>query len=172
MLFEFIAAIAVGLGAAGVVLILRKLIAKKVPAWLAPACAGLAMISFMVYMEYSWADRTIQRLPEGVVVVDSSQESSWYRPWTYIKPLTLRLVTIDTRRNRRNATRPDQVMTTVSLLGRWMPIREIPVVYDCQQALRADLSEAVTFGDQGDLQGARWRQLEPDNLGLQASCSA
>lgn len=170
MLLEFIAAIAVGLGAAGLALILRTLSGRRLPVWLAPASAGLAMIAFMVYMEYSWMDRTTDRLPDGVVVVNASQETSWYRPWTYIKPLTLRLVAIDTRRNRSNEGQSDQVMTTVILLGRWMPAREIPVVYDCALARRADLGEGVVLGPDGELEGAQWRDLDPDNPGLRATC--
>jgi len=172
MLFEFIAAIAVGLGAAGLALILRHLSGARLPIWLAPASAGLAMIAFMVTMEYSWSERTIERLPEGVVVVNASQERSWYRPWTYIKPLTLRLVAVDTRRNRHNEAQPDQIMTTVLLLGRWMPSREIPVIYDCAQARRADLGEDVVLGPEGGLEGARWRGLAPDDPGLRAACQS
>ncbi|MEN1728999.1 MAG: hypothetical protein AAGJ52_11225 [Pseudomonadota bacterium] len=170
MLLEFIAAIAVGLGAAGIALVLRTLSAKKLPIWLAPASAGVAMIAFMVYMEYSWMERTEGRLPAGVIVVNASQETSWYRPWTYIKPLTLRLVAVDTRRNRINEGRPDQIMTTVILLGRWLPAREIPVVYDCAGARRADLGETVTLGADGELEGAEWRDLNPDDAALLATC--
>jgi hypothetical protein len=170
MLFEFIAAIAVGLGTAGLALILRHISGARLPIWLAPASAGLAMIAFMVTMEYSWMDRTTERLPDGVVVVNASQESSWYRPWTYLKPLTLRLVAVDTRRSRRNEARPDWIMSTVILLGRWMPAREIPVIYDCAQARRADLGEDVVLGPDGGLEGARWRRLESDDPGLRAVC--
>jgi hypothetical protein len=172
MLLEFIAAIAVGLGAAGIALILRTLSGRRLPIWTAPASAGLAMIAFMVTMEYSWMARTTDRLPEGVVVVNASEESSWYRPWTYLKPLTLRLVAVDTRRNRRNDTRPEWVMTTVVLLGRWVPAREIPVVYDCREGRRADLGEDVVLGPDGSLEGAQWRTLDPDDAGLRATCQA
>jgi len=170
MLLEFIAAIAVGLGAAGLALSLRLVSGKKLPIWLAPASAGVGMIAFMVYMEYSWMDRTIERLPEGVVVVNASEESSWYRPWTFLKPLTLRLVAVDTRRNRHNEAQPDRVMTTVVLLGRWMPAREIPVVYDCANDRRADLGEGVVLAADGGLQGAQWRDLAADDPGLNATC--
>jgi hypothetical protein len=170
MLFEFIAAIAVGLGTAGLALILRHISGARLPIWLAPASAGLAMIAFMVTMEYSWEERTVERLPEGVVVVNASEESSWYRPWTYLRPLTLRLVAVDTRRNRRNEAQADRIMTTVLLLGRWMPTREIPVVYDCAGARRADLGEGVVLSANGDLQGAQWRSLDTDDPGLRAVC--
>ncbi|AKS42875.1 hypothetical protein [Wenzhouxiangella marina] len=171
MLLEFIAAIAVGLGTAGLILTLNVLSGKRLPGWLMPAAAGLAMIGFMVYMEYSWADRTLERLPEGVALVSRSEERMWYRPWTYARPLSLRMVALDTRRSRRHESRPDWVMTSVLLLGRWMPVREIPVVFDCEGNRRADLHEGVSFGDSGELIGAEWRPLPSDHPALRIACA-
>ena len=170
MLLEFIAAIALGLGTAGLVMGLNFATGKRLPGWLMPAAAGMAMIGFMVYMEYSWLTRTTDQLPEGVIVTATSSESSWYRPWTYVKPLTLRLVAVDTRRNRTNASQPGMVMTTVILMGRWMPPREIPVVFDCAAAQRADLHASVQVGDDGSLIDAGWRQLDRADPALQAAC--
>lgn len=171
MLLEFVASLALGLGLAGIAMALRFLSAKRIPSYWIPASAGIGMITMMIYLEYSWAERTITRLPEGVVVTGESQESMWYRPWTYVKPLTLRLVAIDTRRHRRHSEQPDQVMTTVILLGRWMPAREIPVVYDCQYKRRADLSADVSLADDGQLIGASWRDLPATDRALEAACA-
>lgn len=171
MLLDFIAAIVAGLGVAGLMMVLRTITRQRLPIHWVSASAGLSMILMMVYLEYSWADRTIAQLPDGVVVTGQSQESMWYRPWTYVKPLTLRLVAIDTRRNRHHALKPEQVMTTVILLGRWMPIREIPVVYDCQTQRRADLSSEVTFADDGSLLGATWILLEENDRALTIACA-
>ncbi len=171
MLLDFVAAIAAGLGAAGLMMGLRFLSGQRLPMYWVSGLAGVAMISMMVYLEYSWAGRTIEQLPEGVVVTAESQEAMWYRPWTYAKPLTLRLVAIDTRRNRHHAQQPQQVMTTVMLLGRWLPIREIPVVYDCQNQRRADLSAEVMFGDDGTLVGASWMELEENDRALAIACA-
>jgi hypothetical protein len=171
MLLEFIAAIALGLGTAGLIMGLNFATGKRLPGWLMPAAAGAAMIGFMVYMEYSWLARTSEQLPEGVVITATSSESSWYRPWTYVRPLTLRLVAVDTRRNRINTAQADLVMTTVILLGRWMPPREIPVVFNCASAQRADLHARVQFADDGSLIDADWRQLQPDDPALLAACA-
>ncbi|TVQ41678.1 MAG: hypothetical protein EA370_01390 [Wenzhouxiangella sp.] len=171
MLLEFIAAIALGLGTAGLVMGLNFASGKRLPGWLMPASAGLAMIAFMVYMEYSWAERTTASFPEGVVVTATSSESMWYRPWTFIKPLSLRMVAVDTRRNRTHAAQPDRVMTSVLLLGRWMPTRAIPVVFDCASGRRADLHSGVELADDGQLIGADWRPLRPEDPALQAACS-
>lgn len=172
MLLEFLAALALGAGVAGLVMSLNWLTGRRLPGWLTPASAGVAMILMMIYLEYSWASRTEAQLPEGIVVTARSEASMWYRPWTYIKPLSLRMVAIDTRRHRRHANFPDQVMTTVLLLGRWMPVREIPVVYDCAAAQRADLDASVVLAEDGRLLGAQWRPLPSDDPALQAACAA
>lgn len=171
MLIEFLAAVALGLGVAGVVMALNFVTGKRLPGWLVPASAGASMIAFMVWMEYSWLPRTIDNLPEGVVVVSASSESMWYRPWTYLKPLSLRLVALDTNRNRTHAEQPGRVMTRVLLLGRWMPARQIPVVFDCINNRRADLSANVELDADGQLRGAQWRRLSPDDPALAAACS-
>ncbi len=170
MLLEFIAAIALGLGTAGLIMALNLATGKRLPAWLMPASAGLAMIGFMVYMEYSWADRTKSGLPEGVEVAVTGSSTMWYRPWTYIRPLDLRMIAVDTRRNRTNPAAPHKVMTTVILMERWMPVREIPVVYDCAGHRRADLHAGVELAEDGQLTGADWRRLEPDDPALSAAC--
>jgi len=143
MLLEFFAAIILGLAVAGVIMAINVVIGRRLPGWLVPAAAGISMIAFMVSMEYTWLQRTTASLPEGVEVISVSRESSWYRPGTYPRPLGLRAVALDTRRNRTHPAQPGQVMTSVVLLGRWMPARQIPVVFDCQTSRRADLHAAV-----------------------------
>ncbi len=170
MLLHFLATIVLGLGTAGLLMAINVATGKRLPTWLVPAGAGLAMLVFLVSMEYGWVTRTTAGLPEGVEVVSISRESMWYRPWTYLKPLSLRLVAIDTRRNRTHPEQPDQIMTTVMLLGRWMPIREIPVVFDCLGARRADLHAGVELEAGGHLRGADWRRLDPDEAALQTVC--
>ncbi|MEE4297072.1 MAG: hypothetical protein V2J20_10725 [Wenzhouxiangella sp.] len=170
MLLEFIAAICLGLAAAGLIMGLNFTIGRRLPGWLAPAGAGLSMIAFMIFMEYTWLSRTVEQLPDGVEVVSASRDTSWYRPWTYVKPLSLRAIALDTRRNRTHEAQPDRVMTSVLLLGRWMPARQIPVVFDCALNRRADLHDGVELDDDGALPGAQWRQLPPDDPALTIAC--
>ncbi len=170
MLLEFIATIALGLGIAGLVMALNLLLGRRLPRWIVPAAAGLGMILFLVYLEYSWADRAADQLPEGVVVTSKSSQSMWYRPWTYVSPLSLRMIAVDTRRTRTHPDRPELVMTTVVLFERWMPTREIPAVFDCRNRRRADLHAGVEIGEDGSLPGADWYRLEADDRSLQTAC--
>ncbi|MFP4207850.1 MAG: hypothetical protein ACLFSC_04270 [Wenzhouxiangella sp.] len=170
MLLEFLAAVVLGVAVAGVVMAINRITGRRLPGWLAPAGAGAAMIAFIVSMEYSWSARTIGTLPEGVKVVSVSRESMWFRPWTYLQPLSLRMIALDTRRNRSHPGQPDRVMTSVVLLGRWMPPRQIPVVFDCAAHRRADLHAGVELDEAGNLPGADWRALDPDDPALALAC--
>lgn len=170
MLLEFLAAIVLGLAVAGTIMAINAATGRRLPGWLVPAGAGIGMIVFMVTMEYGWLPRTIEQLPEGVEVVSVSRESTWYRPWTYVRPLSLRLVALDTRRNRTHPEQRGLVMTSVVLLGRWLPARQIPVVFDCNAGRRADLHDGVELDRDGHLPGADWRDLAPDDPALAIAC--
>lgn len=172
MLLELIATVVLGLGAAGLVMTLNLVSGKRLPGWLIPSGAGAAMLAFIIFMEYSWAERTTNGLPEGVMVASVSGESMWYRPWTYLRPLSLRMVAVDTRRHRQHPDQPDQVMTTVLLLGRWMPVHEVPVVFDCAAGRRADLHAGVQMLPDGQLANANWRRLETDDPALRIACAS
>ena len=105
------------------------------------------------------------------MVASTSKQSMWFRPWTYLRPLSLRMVAVDTRRHRQHPDQPDQVMTTVLLLGRWMPVHEVPVVFDCAAERRADLHAGVEIRPDGQLANADWRRLAADDPALRVACA-
>ena len=109
MILEFVAAAAVGLAVGGIVHLVRRAAPGRIAPWAVPAGAGAAMISFAVYMEYSWASRTVAALPDQAVVASQNAINSWYRPWTYLFPLTNRMIVVDHRFNpaQRRPSRPD-----------------------------------------------------------------
>src|SRR5690606_24576394 len=89
MLFEFIATIAAGFGMAGIALIithLSKLAGKKAPRWLIPLFGAIGIFGFQISQEYSWFEQQTAQLPNGVHVVKKVEQSTWFRPWSYIKP--------------------------------------------------------------------------------------
>ncbi len=94
MFWELIATLSAGFGAAGIALILRLLI-KPLPKWVIPFFAGLGMLVFVVYSEYSWYRQTVLRLPDGVVVVASVPHTAFYKPWSYVRPQILQFVALD-----------------------------------------------------------------------------
>ncbi|MBD7987290.1 hypothetical protein H9645_04540 [Luteimonas sp. Sa2BVA3] len=170
MLLEFIAILAAGFGLAGLVLSLNIALRRRLPQWVVPASAGAGMLLMAIWLEYSWLDRTTGTFPDGVEVASTNQSRSWYRPWTYVVPLTNRLIAVDHRFDRRHADMPGQVLTRVILAGRWEPTRQYGVVYDCTAHRRADLLDQVQLDEAGRLRNASWIQLAADDPVLRNAC--
>lgn len=170
MLFELIAVFASGFCLAGLALTLRWLLRGRTPVWLVPAAAGLGMLSYSVWSEYSWLDRVRATLPATAEVVSTNEVQAWYRPWTYVVPQVNRLIAIDRAELKRNPAQPGKVLAGVMLMGRWEPTRKIGVMFDCVEAKRADLLDGVQFDESGALQGARWIDLDAADPLLAAVC--
>lgn len=170
MLFELIAVFAAGFCLAGLALTLRWLLRGRAPVWLVPVAAGLGMLSYAVWSEYSWLERARGTLPRTAEVVSTNEAQAWYRPWTYAVPQVNRLIAVDRAELKRNPTQPGKVLAGVILMGRWEPTRRIGAMFDCTEARRADLVDGVRFDESGALQGARWIDLDAADPLLVAVC--
>lgn len=95
MFWHFVATISAGLGAAGIALIIRSLTRQKAPKWLIPVFAGLGMLSYQIYTEYTWFDHKVSLLPDTATVVDRQQEQVIWRPWSLIKAQTTVFTVLD-----------------------------------------------------------------------------
>lgn len=121
MLYEFIATIAAGFGLAGIALIithLSKLAGKRAPKWLIPLFAAIGIFGFQIQQEYSWFDQQVTQLPEGVTVVKKIEESTWFRPWTYVKPQILRFIAADIGNATVQVDNPDVYLVNLYLFER------------------------------------------------------
>ncbi|WP_404417176.1 hypothetical protein [Marinospirillum sp.] len=96
MIWHLIAAVFCGLAAAGVALLLRKLSGQRLPKWIIPVFAGLGMLSYQVYTEYNWYELKQTQLPEDSVIVSKETKENFWRPWTYVVPLTGAFTLLDT----------------------------------------------------------------------------
>jgi hypothetical protein len=170
MLLEFIAAISIAVGAGGMAHLAIRLSKQRLPGWLTPFAAGAAMIGFVVWSEYSWAERAKTSLPAEVAFVSQNAITSWFRPWTYIWPLSNRMTLIDGRFDRRNDAHPELLITAVVMMGRWDSGRQLAVVFDCARSLRAELTSDVVIAEDGSLEGADWLNLGRDDPMLRAAC--
>lgn len=170
MLLEFIAALASGFAAFGVLLMINAFTGRRLPRWVMPAGAGLGMLAFTIWSEYSWPERAI--LP-GAGYQEASRNSvaTWYRPWTYVWPQSNRLIAIDHRFTRTHPEAPDLVLTRVALLARWMPEYGYLVVFDCATGRQADLLAGVELMPDGTLEGAEWVEIGTDDPVLATACT-
>ena len=133
MYVDIITIIAAGFAAAGVVMILNRLIGKRLPSWTIPAGAGAGMILMSLTNEYRWYPRTLELLPAGFEVISTAEHRAIYSPWTYAVPYVDRFVAVDVAGIQRNATQPDLRLSRVIFFTRWDSVRIFPAVFDCAQ---------------------------------------
>ena len=169
MLIELVAAVALGFAAAGVALLARRAI-PALPRFTVPAVAGLAMIGFGVWSEYTWYERTSATLPEGVEVASAPAESAFWRPWSYVAPLVVRFMAVDLASARRNEAAPDQVMVEVYIIARHGPRARVPVLLDCQGQRRADIADGLNLNSDGSVAESDWRAVAPDDPLIATVC--
>lgn len=170
MFWELIGAIALGVGAGGFALALRKITRGLLPGWIVPVAAGLGMIGYSVYMDYAWSGRTRAALPEGLVVVESGASSTWFKPWTYVIPPEERLAALDVAGARSNADLPGLRLATLYFYDRSMPPGATEVVVDCPGARLGRMRPGTGFGPDGKPQGVLWQDAAEGHAMLSALC--
>src|SRR5690606_34910815 len=138
MLFELLAAVFAGLALAGIAMSLRWISRQRLPKWIVPVAAGSGMLLYSVWSEYSWLDRTVNSMPSVAVAWQSEDRAPW-RPWSYVKPLSLRFTGVDRSSVQRHPAQPGQVMVDLVFAARWQPLARVKVVYDCNGHRRADV---------------------------------
>ena len=172
MLFELIAAVVAGVALAGLAMLLRWLSRGLLPKWIVPAMAGVGMLSYAIWSEYSWFDRMNIALP-GIAVSWKNEQTAFWRPWSYFEPVTTRFTAVDLNGAKRHPAQPGLVMVDILLAARWQPVKQVKVVYDCQNARRADLIDSsMNIAEDGSLVGAEWIKVEPDDAALKIACSS
>ena len=170
MLMDFIATAASGVGLGAIMLVLRHLSRGSLPKWVVPAGAGIGMLGFAIWNEYTWFDRVTASLPAEVIVVSAPQDRAIYRPWTYLAPLTTRFVALDRTSMVISQGNADLRVASAVVVQRWTATQRVPMAFDCAGARRADLFEGASLGDNGTLVGAQWRDVGPDDRLLRAAC--
>lgn len=170
MFLELIAVIFAGVAVAGVVMLVNRALGSRLPAWLAPVAAGLAMIGVTVASEYGWYARTVANLPKGLVVAETVERQNFYRPWTYVVPYTERFVAVDTATLRSHANQPDHHLAEIFFFGRWAPITQLSTVVDCASWRRAVVAADTTFSATGDIDGLEWVSPPAKDAILTTTC--
>ena len=170
MLIDFASMIAIGFAIAGSVLLINRLIGRRLPKWTMPAAAGLAMLGYTIWNEYSWADRNAALYPDTAVVTFRNEQRQAWRPWTYIAPVTTRMAVIDRgpEADLPADPGPDYRHARLYLTERWKPSYAVTVLFDCAKARRADArAEDASLAD---LAAADWQEVDRDDAAFQAAC--
>lgn len=172
MFFELIGTIVAGVAAGLIVWAINRTLKGRLPGWLVPVSAGIAMLLATISSEYGWYDRTQASMPDGMVVADKIEETTFYRPWTYAKPFVSRFVAVDQASVRTHPGQPDQRIVDLVFYGRWTRTAKVPVLFDCATGRRADIVDGIDFGADGEVLSADWKDLSKKDPVLQAACQA
>jgi len=142
----------------------------SLPRWLVPVAAGVGLVGFTLWSEYSWFSRVSAAMPAGFVVVSPEAGGSPLRPWTYLAPLVTSFTVLDGTKIARHPTEADMVIAPVFGFARWQNPTNALVVFDCANNRRVPVVEGMEIDETGTLQGAEWMVLPaPDEL-QQAAC--
>ncbi|MCP4966729.1 MAG: hypothetical protein GY926_16070, partial [bacterium] len=121
--------------------------------------AGLTMICYAVWSDYSWASRTIAELPDHVKVVKQISTPTPWKPWTYLFPQVDRFIALDSSQTRKNDEMPGFVLTEVILVARLEPAVTTRQLFDCTQARRTDIILSDGFSEDGMPINPEWVPL-------------
>ncbi|MEM1064394.1 MAG: hypothetical protein AAGJ74_02740 [Pseudomonadota bacterium] len=171
MFFELIGTILAGAAAALVVWAIDRFLKGRLPKWMIPVSAGAVMLIAAISSEYGWYDRTRATMPEGMVVAQSIEEPSAFRPWTYAAPYVTRFVAVDRATIRQHPAQPGQRIVELVFYGRWARTSKIPVLLDCEGGRRADIADGAEFGEDGAITNANWRDLAANDPILTTACA-
>ncbi|HHX34882.1 MAG TPA: hypothetical protein GX719_06375 [Gammaproteobacteria bacterium] len=148
MIWHLIATFSAGLGAAGFALLLRSLSRQKLPKWIIPACAGIGMLGYQIYFEYNWFAHQTSRQPEGTVVTSSQQSEVFWRPWTYIYPMTTVFTVVDTKNLK---VRKVEGLTLVEFIEYRFEKKYIDVVTHQGYVLNCTEAQIIAISDEHQL---------------------
>src|SRR6056297_2307211 len=168
MFFELIATFAAGAVAAGLALIAGHLSGGRLPKWTTPVMAGIAMLGYAIWSEYSWAGRTTDGLPEGVEVLVTVEESRVWKPWTYVVPQTTRIMALDRSGVQTNSDAPGILLADLYFFERWAAPAKRSQLVNCADAVRADVTGAAL----ADPSEAAWRSMAGDDPLREALCQS
>lgn len=113
MFWDLVATVFAGLGAAGIAYGIRGLTLKKAPNWIIPVFAGLGMMGYQVYIEYTWFEHMQSRLPANTEVVSTVEDQVFWRPWSYAAPQITRFTVLDKASISRGVAGNDDVVQFV-----------------------------------------------------------
>lgn len=171
MLMTLLGALVLAVAVAGMVSLAFRLARRPVPRGTLPLAAGLALVSFMAWNDYSWFSRTAAELPDDVVVAKTYTFRNFIQPWTMIVPRINRFAAVDLGSIRRNEAAPGVVLVNVYLAARYSPALTTTQFYDCNEGRRADATDSLEFGSDGLPVNADWVALEDDDSFLATVCA-
>lgn len=176
MIYEFIATVTAGFGMAGIAMLIRqlsKLMGKQAPKWLIPIFAGLGMLGFQIHQEYHWQQQQTLVSQQQLQVIKTIEGSSWYRPWSYLKPQVIRFMAISEPQpvdQSITATTDSIKSSNIYLFERRISTKIIAQLINCTQPATATLTSDTTLSATNFSQ-LKWNKLTSEDVLYQAVCN-
>ncbi|WP_299865909.1 hypothetical protein [uncultured Hoeflea sp.] len=168
--FNILGPIVFGIAVTGVLVFMKRVLKVPLPGWSVPMLAAASIILAHVYNEYSWFDRFSAELPEQVEVVETLTKSSWYEPWSYVRPRVDRFTAIDRNSVQFNPAHPELALGEIILVQRYTPTARALQIADCENGRVADLTPSTEFGDDGLPLGVVWFDRDAEDPVLASLC--
>ena len=166
MFWDLVATVFAGLGAAGIAYGIRGLTFKKAPKWIIPVFAGLGMMGYQVYIEYTWFEHMQSRLPADTEVVSTVEDKVFWRPWSYAAPQITRFTVLDKASISRGVAGDDVVQFVLYRFKSSYGDRVAEKAY----LLNCRSRELVPLSDVGEPETAGMKLLSSGDTLLGAVC--
>lgn len=95
MIWHLLAVFIFGICAGSLAFLVIKISRNRLPKWLIPVSAGIGMLSYLAYYDYTWFDFKRSQLPTESVVVEQGRAGNFFRPWSYVAPPVSSFVVLD-----------------------------------------------------------------------------
>ncbi len=137
MLFDLVVVACMAFAAAGVTMLGFRLAGRKAPKTLLLLAAGLGMLAYTQWERYTWASRTVARLPPGMTVTARVPYDGVLEFWARAIPRTDALVVVDANATLTNPEYPGLLLTRALLLEHHAEALEMRQLVDCAARRRA-----------------------------------
>ncbi|MEQ8823549.1 MAG: hypothetical protein RIC14_04160 [Filomicrobium sp.] len=159
MFYQLLTTFFMGAIAAGAVFMVVRTFGWKPQAAIYLLAAAVGMMSYSVYDEYSWYERSSGALPTRMHVVRSYATSMPYQPWTYAIPRIYRFDAVDLGSTRVNPKAPDLQLVRMLRVTRNVSSDDVSTLIDCRNKRFAELGTETKFADTGVPTNADWQNL-------------
>lgn len=170
MFFDLVATVLAGVAVAGIVLFLRRILRLPLPAWLVPAAAGAAMLGYTIWSEYSWFQRDLAARPQTLSVVWQNEEKAFWRPWTYLAPITDQYRALDMTSLITPESAPHLRVGGLFLVKRRQQAIIVRSAFDCTKSEWTSAMDGAKFADDGAVEAGTWRSIAPEDPLIVAAC--
>lgn len=167
MFWTFVATVLCGLGAAGIALGIRAATRNKAPKWFVPVFAGIGMLGYLIYGEYTWYDHKQTLLPTEAVVVSTESKGIFWRPWSLAYPYVTSFSTVDTDSIARDTSNPNILRFTLYRFEQKITDAVSHRVHLVNCATR----ELVPIGSDGTPRVDNLKVLNPNDLLFSTVCT-